>query len=460
MQYMGPRWPLTAMPFDLSCLGPPMLLWLALWSAINSGPWHLVAEPEGLVGWVNAVRAAMPLLVLGGWLFALPFRTRPVRVPSGPETLWILYALIALVSGLRFDDSFDNAYWSLAYLAVFAAIEWTLHGPPLTLKAADLNRLNWLIGTLFLVAMLLFARDVIADLARQGHTGYGIGDLTPAVGGAPISRSSGLARLLIVPAIVGFVSMLRGPWVGRFLWACVFAASTASVWFLQSRQGIIGLAFALGLVAALLGGRARVFGIAVMVVVGSLYLGGLVSDDLATYVAKYVTRGEGARAFESMSGRDLIWQRGWAAVDAEPLLGYGPQADRRMLRMNAQSGPLYAALSAGYAGMALYVVGLGWGWWLFLRVFRHLAPGDRRGRLFLVQVGGIMAYLTMRNIPENTAALFSVDLLLYAPLLALLGTLQRERRRHELAVAPPGAWVQAVALGRSSASQTGSRGGS
>jgi hypothetical protein len=72
---------------------------------------------------------------------------------------------------------------------------------------------------------------------------------------------------------------------------------------------------------------------------------------------------------------------------------------------------------------------MAWGWLLFYRAVRYRYARTFAERLLLIQVGGVMAYLTVRNIPENTAALFSVDLLLHAPMLAYLGVLVRERRR-------------------------------
>jgi hypothetical protein len=49
-------------------------------------------------------------------------------------------------------------------------------------------------------------------------------------------------------------------------------------------------------------------------------------------------------------------------------------------------------------------------------------------RDFLVQLGGVMAFLTLRNIAENTASFYSVDLLLHAPIIVCLGVLLREHR--------------------------------
>lgn len=405
----------------------PLLLWVMLWSTINSGPWHLVYSPSGLTGWANAIRAAMPLLILGIWVASLVVRTRGARTPTGPETLWILYALIAFAAALAYDRWFDIGYWALAYLSVFAAIDLTLRESPLS-RATAVVWVNWFLATVFLVAMLVFAREVLFVEGKTGLTAYGVVNRAQAVGGAPIARSSGLARLAIVPVVVGFVLMFHARGARRLLWAALCVAAAVMIWFFQSRQGIIGMALALALVMLLLGGRARALGVVAMAV-GVVAFYADLAPEFTTYVVEHAMRGEGLSAFESMTGRDVIWLRGWRAVENAPLIGYGPQADRRVIHLNAQNGALYAALCAGYLGAALYAGGMGWGWLLFHRAVRYRYARTFAERLFLIQVGGVMAYLTVRNIPENTAALFSVDLLLHASMLAYLGTLDRERRR-------------------------------
>ena len=66
-------------------------------------------------------------------------------------------------------------------------------------------------------------------------------------------------------------------------------------------------------------------------------------------------------------------------------------------------------MSSGFAGAAAFVGGLVWAWILFLRaIIRGYA--DRLGqRLFLIQAGGIMAFFSVRSIPEVCVAMFGVD---------------------------------------------------
>lgn len=417
-------------------IGLSVLVWLALWASINSGPWNLIAEPRDTLGWFNALRASLPLLVPVTWLAVVSLRRGGPRVPTTPEAMWIGYGLIMLLSTLQIDHWFNYAYWAFAYLSVFAAIDITLGRDPDIQRAADMNRLNWLIATAFFIAMLVVARDVLFVAGTTGLTGYGIEGRMGPVAGAAFTRSSGLARLAIVPALIALVWMIESKGPRRLLWSGVFVVSTSLIWLFQSRQGIIGLAAAGAFVMLLIGQRTRVIGGVILVLAGISVWVGAIQDSAVDYVIQHATRAEGLSAFESMTGRDVIWRLGLKAAEASPLIGFGAQADRRILGMNASNGLLYALLSGGYPGMLLYMGGILWGWVLFARAVARDYARTAAERVFLVQAGGIMAYLTLRHIPENTSALFSVDLLIFAPLLAYLGTLDRirsEERRRGLA---------------------------
>ncbi len=427
-------------------VGPLILTWIGLWAAINSGPWHLREPPETMVEWINALRALWPYLVPAAWLLTAAFLRRSPRFPPLAEACWIGYALLALISALRFPEAFDLAYWALAYLAVFAVIDWIIGRDARPERLMALNRFNWLLATSMLTLMLLFARDVLLVQGPTGLTAYGVVHRVDAGGFGPISRSSGLARLAIVPAVVGVV-MVRASvgTLARLAWGSVALAALSAIWLFQSRQGIFGALAAVALVVMLLDVKYRMLSMGLLLVACLLLLVGMLPDEWISYIVAHATRSEGISAFDSMSGRDLIWRLCWKAIEDAPLLGYGPEADRRIVGINAQNGALYAGLSAGFVGAALYLGGLIWGWVLLARAFRRRYARTRSERLFLVQVAGIMAYLTIRNIPENTAALFSVDLLLHAPLLVYLGALDRVRRnerqphRRALEIAPTSA---------------------
>ena len=404
-----------------------LLLWFVLWSSINSGPWYLIEAPQDLVGWVNALRTLGPLLPIALWPLLLPVRGHRTRIPTLGEGLWIGYALLSLGAALVIGADFSVWYWALAYLGVFVVIDWSIGTTDPLARAMATNRLIWLLATLAFLWMLFVARDVLLVQGKGGLTAHGLVKRIDLGQFGPISRSTGMARLAVIPAIVGLVMALARRGLPRLFWAALSLTALLGIWFFQSRGGTIGTAFALGFVVWLHGGRVRRVGIAVMLLAALALLGGLFPQDWLDYVTRYATRGDKLSKLQSMTGRDLIWRLGWRIVDEAPWFGFGPQADRRLIGLNAQNGLLYAALAAGYPGAALYLGGLLWGWVLFARAVLRGYAKDSAERLFLIQVGGIMAYLTIRNIPENTAPLFSVDLLLHAPLLAYLGTLERVR---------------------------------
>jgi O-antigen ligase len=435
-------WSLTRL-IGASGLGAHALLWLALWSSIASGPGNIVGEKEGLAEWLNAVRASMPLVVLALWFVLRPMQSGRVGGLNAGLVMWAAYGSLMLFSSFQYSHWFIYGYWALAYLSVMAAIDITL-GSGSASRAVDMVRLNWIMATGMLIVMLFLARDVLLVESKLGLTAYNLDMRAGVRGGIPISKTSGLARMAIVPAVVGFVLVLRSVGMMRLLGGAVFLGAVIMIWFFQSRQGIFGMAFALGFVMVALGGGTRILGIATMIVMGALLFAGLLPDEVVDYVARYATRGEGLQAFESMTGRDMLWRLGWRAVEDSPWIGYGPEADRRILLLNASNGLLYAGMCAGYPGAALYLGGLIWGWVLFARAYVQRMSWRAEERDFLVQLGGVMAFLTLRNVVENTASFYSVDLLLHAPMIACLGVLLREHRRRG---ARAGAWSAAPVPG-------------
>ncbi|WP_295583860.1 O-antigen ligase [uncultured Lamprocystis sp.] len=404
-----------------------LLSWAGCWAAINAGPWYLEDEPQTFNEWINALRALGCLLPLVLWPLLLPLRRQRTRVPTLAEWMWIGYAVLSLNAALLTGADFSVWYWALAYLSVFLVIDWSIGDIDPLARAIMTNRLMWLMASLLFVWMLFAARDVLLVQGEGGLTAHGLVERADLGVLGPISRSTGMARLAILPVVIGLVMALGGRGLGRLLWAALSLVSLLALWSFQSRQGLVGAAFALGFVVWLFGGRTRLVGIVIMLLAGLALFAGLFPQHWLRHLTEYATRGEGLSDLQSMTGRDLIWRLGWRVVEESPWLGFGPQADRRLIGLNAQNGLLYAALAAGYPGAVLYLGGLLWGWVLFARAVLRGYTRDHAQWLFLLQVGGIMMYLTIRNIPENTAALYSVDLLLHAPLLAYLGTLERVR---------------------------------
>ena len=400
----------------------PVLLWLALWAAINVGPWNIPGLFDGGMASINGLRAIAPMgvIAIGGLMMLSadsPYRARL----TPPEALFWLYGLAMLAAALQVKPWFNTAYWGFSFIAVLVATRVFLLSEEPLRQITRLNQLTWIVAAAVLVMLLFFARDILFE----AETGYGLVNKASDVAGGAMSRATGMARFAAIPAVLAFVLFwrVRG-WMNWAIALAVFAGSVSLVWFMQSRGALFSLAGTLLFIMLFMGKVPRV----IAVVLFLLGLGGgldLVPEETQTYIVEHATRGTGAEGFKSMSGRDRIFRNAWSAIQEQPYLGYGPQADRRIIGENAQNGLLYAWLSGGVLGMLGYVGGMLAAWWYFLKiVFGKFRLGPREQDM-LIMTGGILAFFTLRSYPENTAALFSVDLLVQLPAMVYIAMLYR-----------------------------------
>ena len=411
----------------------PALLWLMLWLGINTGPWALQRDPATLVGWLHYLRTIFPFVVL--FISAIVTLSRPdadSKVLSGPMKLWLVYGLIGLGACMFSSPKpFSAAYWALCYLSVFAAVKLFIQGPDPLERAISLNYLTWIITTLFLAILIFTARDALFVDSRFGMTGYGIIHRIGTVADMSMSRSSGMARFAAVPGIVCFVFLWQSRGIFRLLWATIFVLSGALIYLMQSRGAIFGLAFAIFFIMLFMGVKARRVGAIFLILLGLTLYADVIPERKVEQVSEHVFRGQTFEEMRTMTGRTRAWEKGWNQVLKSPVWGWGPQADRYLIKEHVHNTYMYALMASGFAGAAAFVGGLMWAWVLFLRaIIRGFA--DRLGqRLFLIQAGGILTFFTLRSIPEVCGAMFGVDLMVMLPVIAYLNVLDREGRRLE-----------------------------
>ena len=400
----------------------PVFAWLGLWAAINTGPSNLSGLFDDDMGLIIGLRAAAPITVMFfGGLIAMSAKGKRGASPTSPEILFWIYGIAVLAASLQADPWFNTAYWGFSFLAVLVGTRlFLIRESPLD-QIALLNQLTWTVLVLVLLVLLFVAREVLFN----AETGYGIVGRIGDVAGGAMSRSSGLARLAAIPAILAFVAFWRIHGLIRWVSAIVvFAGSFALIWFMQSRGAIFSLAFALAFIMLFMGKVPRYIGVFVLAIglAGGL---ALIPEETREYMFDHVMRGTGYEGFQYMSGRTRIWQNAMQAIEEQPILGYGPQADRRIIYENAQSGPLYAWLCGGIIGLFGYAGGMLAAWWLFVKIQLEKFRLATQQRDMLITTGGILAFFTLRSYPENTAALFSIDLLVQFPAMLYIAILYR-----------------------------------
>lgn len=407
----------------------PILMWVALWLSINTGPWQLAEFGSGLGADVNAVRAGLPLVVLALAVLSLITVGKRHRHDWMEWCLWA-YGLIMLLACTGAENWFDQAYWGFAFLAVLAVASNGVRNEERLALTVRLNWASWLMTSAALIVMLFLARDVL--YAPDSSSAYGVVNRFQAAYGYTISRSTGLSRMAAVPAIIALVFVFSGVLWQRLAGLAVLCASLYVIWIMQARGALFAFVGAFLFVMFLGDHRAQKTSIFISIAIGLFVILGSSSGGWLHDVWLHATRGQGSEGFSNMSGRDVIWQNAMDRLAASPFFGYGPQGDRIFADVgNAQNALLYALLCAGIVGAFFFLVAflLAWRALVFLvwRI-RRLGPFERR----MVQItGGLLVFATLRSIPENNAAVFSVDLLLQYPAMLYLVTL-RERVAREL----------------------------
>jgi O-antigen ligase len=405
----------------------PAILWLMLWFSINSDPGAIDKEPQDLMELLNAIRAYFQYFVVLIGLVYLIILHKSGNILSGPVRMWLIYGLIGLLATFMSPEPMDAFYWAVAYLSVFLAMYAFMSTDSLIDTAEKLNHFNWIVTTLFLLALVFFARDLLLPIIIDQKSAYGyFGEAQMQAIAMPMSRSSGMARFAAVPALIAFVMLWHSRGIKRLPWIALFIPSIYLIYLMQSRGAIFAMAFAMSFILLFQGKRSRILGIALISLFGLMLLTDILPVEPVNDIKDYIYRGQSEEDFRSMTGRTRAWNNGIETGLESPLLGWGFQADRFLIKDHVHNTYLYAFMTAGFPGLIAFVAGLVWAWALFIKIiWKHKIDNPER-KLFLIQASGILAFFTVRSIPEVCGAYFAVDYMIMLPILAYLNILHNK----------------------------------
>lgn len=406
------------------------VFWLMLWTAINTGPWVFRKTPETTAQWLHYIRAAFPLAVLLVAPLIGHARIHGKGLP-GPLKLWVFYGLVGLGASVCSPQPLDAMYWGACYLSAFAALAAYLRGGDPLQRAVELNWLTWTATTGILAILCVVARHVLYSAAQSDSmSAYNVMAATGgSVGGMAMSRSTGMARFAAVPAVVAYVMLwcdIRG-W-RRVVWGGLFSAACLLIYMMQSRGTLFSLAFSLMAVTYLLGVRARLVGIAAIALFAVAITAEIIPEQTVDRVVSHVLRNQSVDELPQMSNRARDWAASWPHILASPVYGHGFQADRLLIQAHVHNTYFYVLLTAGVAGLLLFVGGLGSVWLAAYRCYHRRIPARLDQEAMFAQAAGILAFFTMRSIPEVSGAMFSVDLMVMLPAVAYLWVLTTRSR--------------------------------
>ena len=127
------------------------------------------------------------------------------------------------------------------------------------------------------------------------------------------------------------------------------------------------------------------------------------------------------KGFFTLTGRTAVWAQGWQLFKLSPLFGFGFHADRLLLDgQHMHNAFMHALVQTGLIGTIPFVGAFLWGWILLFKALRNRARLPAVHKQLVIQAGGVLAFLSLRAIPESTGAFFGVDWLLLSPLLLYL----------------------------------------
>ena len=155
--------------------------------------------------------------------------------------------------------------------------------------------------------------------------------------------------------------------------------------------------------------------------------GGVVLEQTTSKEAdtpQFLVRSTG-RDIRRLTGRTTVWAEGVKLFKEQPILGYGFHADRLLLGTHMHNSFMHALIQTGLAGAIPFTIALLFAWFLLVKALRNRAGLPRTHQYLLIQVAGVLAFFSVRAIPESSGAFFGVDWLLLAPILVYLQVVGR-----------------------------------
>lgn len=421
----------SASPGDLkSALG--LGLWGLLWLSLGTEP-ERILNPQGFADLLHGVRAILPFLAASLAVLAILIRGDISRlVFGGPLGLLWIYGGVGIIASLFISpEPMVSLYWAGAYLSVLFVLGALLWRRETLARIREVIRINWLLmiilTVLAFVFLILFGGASLFSFQRVEPV-----NILPTILGAVTPRSTGIARYAAVAGILALNNLSAGKKSRRWVWIAVFVLSQGVLYLSQSKAATLG--FVVGSLVVIALYRRWILVVAIVPLLLQLTLTYnpviilLPGDDEITAGDTEITTGDTSELF-ALTGRTRIWQEGWRLFLASPLLGFGFHADRIILGKHMHNAILHALVQTGLIGTLPFVLAILGTWVALLRLLRSNPALPATERPFLVEVCGVLAFLSVRGVAESTGAFFGVDWLLLAPLLTYIQATYMINRR-------------------------------
>ena len=269
------------------------------------------------------------------------------RTPMGASAKWMIaYALFCMGSALYSIDPVITAWKSLEILSLVLASIYICSRINSWDSLQDVLNMLCLLIVFFCVSTLVGALIAPSSALVFQTAGFSLRGLAPAI------NSNSVSQWGILLATITLAKVLSKHHSG----------TTTSLWLL----------FGLGMLVAVLGhSRTALFAGAVAIIVILIYgrhyktatftittvIVVMLIGSLTESVTTYVTRGQDAELFLSMSNRTYFWEKAINIWSERPLLGYGFYSGQRVMLgwSTVDSAYIEVALGIGIIGLVFFV---------------------------------------------------------------------------------------------------------
>lgn len=150
-------------------------------------------------------------------------------------------------------------------------------------------------------------------------------------------------------------------------------------------------------------------------------------SDTPANLAEQTRKFSNDTALKFTTGRTSVWEEAWTLFKKSPVLGYGFHADRLLLNTHLHNSIVHAFFQTGLLGGMAFASALTISWIFMFKLVRRVVSNPYHDKHIVIQIAGILTFLTARSLPESTGAFFGVDWLLLALLMLYLQIMTRAK---------------------------------
>jgi len=416
------------------------LFWLSLILSINTKPDELSLIGQGFIQTINSLRLIIPLIISIIFIiltFFLILKTKKkTEHPFYFFYLWLAYFFIQILAEIMQLDILiadeKNIFYSflgLGTTCLFILVNY--------FKIKIENFLKILLATIALVSFTLLIIYLIQNGIKENFILHQIIDPNFFIFNQPLQRITGLTRILSILNIYLILTFLLKPKHKIFYFILITIIST--IIFLAEARGTVVCYFLciVYLIFFLIKKNFRDKVLLIVILIMFPFFIYLLTKFYNKPFSKVNTNSgytlnileknsdilEGFKntryLINHTSGRLEIWKELLKKYNYKNIIGYGPQADRKLLKTgnpvsdrygnNASNGFIYAFICGGYLGLFFFALIN----YKIIKATIDLIITKKMKNIFFYKLSLLyLVYFLVRQIFENSFSLFSIDFLL------------------------------------------------